>query len=105
MLRLVLIAAVLAATPALASTDRDTAVSALAQVYNSVDLCGLTVSRARVDAYAEAARGPDDALFNVDVFRATQALYAEQRDWTKEQTDAYCVTATEAVKKTLAVSP
>ena len=105
MLRTISIALLLTVTPALASTDRDTAVSALAQVYNSVDVCGLVVSRASVEAYAEAAHSPDDKLFNVDVFRATQALYEEQKGWDKAQTDAYCVTATEAVKKSLASTP
>jgi hypothetical protein len=43
-------------------------------------------------------RPPGDAMFNVDVFSATHALYAEQKGWTEEQTKAYCKTAAETAK-------
>ena len=95
MKRLLLIAATaaLAATPAFAVVDRQTAVTTLAGFYNSADVCNLLISRAKVEEYANANRPADDALFNVDVFRATQALYTQQKDWTKAQTDDYCKTA------------
>ncbi|MBI4922578.1 MAG: hypothetical protein HY834_12595 [Devosia nanyangense] len=92
----------LSVTPAFATTDRDTAVSQLASLYNSVDVCGLILSRAKVDAFRDAARQPDDTLFNVDVFRATQALYAKQKDWTPEQTKAFCA-ETIATARTLGI--
>ena len=82
--------AALIATPAFAADDRDTAIKNLAGFYNSADVCQLQISRAKVDAYRSANTPASDALFNVDVFRATQALYASQKDWTKDQTDAYC---------------
>jgi outer membrane lipoprotein-sorting protein len=85
-------------TPAFAAVDRDTAVSTLASLYNSADTCKLIISRAKVDAYAEANRPADDSLFNVDVFRATQKLYADQKTWTDEQTKAYCAKAAETVR-------
>ena len=58
----------------------------------------LNISRAKVDAYADANRPAGDALFNIDVFRATQALYTEQKDWTEDQTKAFCKTALETVR-------
>ena len=89
-------------TPAFATTDRDTAVSQLASLFNSADVCGLILSRAKVDAFRESARQPDDTLFNVDVFRATQALYAKQKDWTPDQLKAYC-TETIATARSLGI--
>jgi hypothetical protein len=99
MLKLAALTLLLAATPALAAApvDRATAVSALAGFYYSADACSLQISRVKVDAYAEANRPANDALFNVDVFRATQALYAAHKDWSKDQLDAYCKTARQAV--------
>lgn len=89
----------LAATaPALAAVDRATAVSTLAGLYNSADVCNLAISRAKVDAYRDANAPAGDTLFNVDVFQATHALYAKQKDWTKDQTDAYCKTAADTAK-------
>ena len=88
----------LVATPALATDTRDTAIKNLAGFYNSADVCQLQISRAKVDAYRGANTPANDTLFNVDVFRATQALYASQKDWTKDQTDAYCKTAAETAK-------
>ena len=93
--RLLILAAtaLLMVTPASAAVDRQTAVSTLAGFYNSADVCNLLISRVKVQEYADANRPADDALFNVDVFRATQALYTQQKAWTKEQTDEYCRTA------------
>ena len=88
----------LVATPALAADDRDTAIKNLAGFYNSADVCQLQISRAKVDAYRSANTPANDALFNVDVFRATQALYASQKDLPKDQLDAYCKTARETAK-------
>lgn len=88
---------VLLATPALAD-DRATAVRNLAGFYNSADVCQLQISRAKVDAYRTANTPANDSLFNVDVFRATQALYASQKDWTKDQTTAYCKTAADTAR-------
>ncbi len=85
-----------------ADSERDTAVTQLATLYNSVDACGLILSRAKVDAFRESSQRPDDRLFNVDVFRATQALYAKQKDWTPEQLKTYC-TETIAMAKTLGI--
>ena len=84
----------LVATPALAA-DRATAITTLAGFYNSADVCQLQISKAKVDAYRDANTPANDTLFNVDVFRATQALYASQKGWTKDQTDAYCKTASD----------
>ena len=59
MLKLALVlAAALLATPAFADTppDRDTAVSTLAKLYNSADVCALFISRSKVEAYAASAR-------------------------------------------------
>ncbi|HEY4166010.1 MAG TPA: hypothetical protein VGM96_04515, partial [Reyranella sp.] len=80
------------ATPALAAApvDRATAVTNLAGFYNSADICQLQISKAKVDAYRDANQPAGDAMFNVDVFRATQALYASQKDWTKDQIADYC---------------
>jgi|GEM_PF-3608568 len=92
MLRSIAIAALLIATPALAAApvDRATAVANLAGFYNSADICQLQISKAKVDAYRDANAPAGDTMFNVDVFRATQALYASQKDWTKDQTSDYC---------------
>src|SRR3569623_2049012 len=87
-----------AATPAFAAVDRATAVSTLAGLYNSADVCNLSISRAKVDAYRDANAPAGDSMFNVDVFTATHALYDQQKTWTKDQTDAYCKTAAETVK-------
>jgi hypothetical protein len=92
MLRTIALALILIATPALAAApvDRATAVSNLAGFFNSADICQLQISKAKVDAYHDANMPAGDALFNVDVFRATQALYASQKGWTKDQTADYC---------------
>ena len=89
------LALLLASTPALAATppDRDTAITTLATFYFSADVCGFSISRAKVDAYREANKPADDALFNVDVFRATQALYAGHKDDTDAQTKTFCQAA------------
>jgi hypothetical protein len=92
------LAAALVVTPALAADDRDTIIKNLAGFYNSADICQLQISRAKVDAYRSANTPANDALFNVDVFHATHDLYASQKDWTKDQTAAYCKTATETAK-------
>ena len=90
---------ILAATsPALAAVDRDTAVTTLASLYNSADVCNLVISRAKVDAYRSANTPAGDAMFNVDVFQATHALYAKQKDWSKQQLDDYCKSAAETVR-------
>lgn len=83
----------LASSPAYALTDRATAIETLAGVYNSVQACNLLISRAKVDAYADAARAPDDTMFNIEVWRATTALTESQKDWTDEHLKAYCATA------------
>ena len=86
MIRTVLTAALLlTATPAFAAVDRDTAVTTLAALYYSADACNLSISRSKVDDYRDANTPSGDALFNVDVFRATQKLYTDHKDWTKEQ--------------------
>ena len=87
------LAATLLASPAFAADDRDTVIKTLAGFYNSADVCQLQLSRAKVDAYRTANTPPNDALFNVDVFRATQALYASQKNLSKDQLAAYCKTA------------
>lgn len=87
-----------ATAPAFAAVDRATAVNTLAQMYASVDACNLALSRAKVDAYRTANSPAGDTLFNVDVFQATHALYATQKGWAKDQTDAFCKTATETAK-------
>lgn len=92
------LAAALLASPAFAADDRDTAIKTLAGLYNAADICQLQISRAKVDAYRSANTPPNDALFNVDVFRATQALYASQKDLSKEQIAAYCKTARDTAK-------
>ena len=97
-LALIALAAALLATPALAADNRDTAVKNLAGFYNSADVCQLQISRAKVDDYRTANTPPNDALFNVDVFRATQALYASQKDLSKDQLAAYCKTALDTAK-------
>lgn len=99
MLRPVLIALALVATPAFAAVDRDTAINTLAGLYYSADVCQLSISRAKVDAYRDANAPAGDSLFNVDVFRATHALYDQQKGWTKDQTDAYCKTAADTAIK------
>ena len=86
------------ATPAFAAVDRATAVSTLAGLFNSADVCNLSISRAKVDAYRDANTPAGDTMFNVDVFTATHALYDQQKNWTKDQTAAYCKTAAETVK-------
>lgn len=99
MLRYAALAAMLlATTPSYAAVDRETAITTLAGFYVAADICRLSISRAKVDAYAEANRPAGDAMFNVDVFRATQALYAQQKDWTEDETKAYCKTALETVR-------
>lgn len=99
MIRSALLASLLLlATPAFAAVDRETAITNLSSIYNWAEVCGLQISRAKVDAYRAANTPPNDALFNVDVFRATHALTAAQKDWTKEQTAAYCKTALESAK-------
>lgn len=92
------LALALLATPAFAAVDRETAVTTLAGLYNSADVCNLSISRAKVDAYRSENTPRDDAMFNVDVFNATHALYDQQKGWSKAQTDAYCKTATETAK-------
>lgn len=92
------LALVVSTLPALAAVDRATAISTLAGLYNSADVCNLSISRAKVDAYRAANAPKDDALFNVDVFKATHDLYDKQKDWTKDQTTAYCKTAADTVK-------
>ena len=87
-----------ATAPAFAAVDRATAVNTLAGLYNSADICNLAISRAKVDAYRDANAPAGDALFNVDVFQATHALYAQQKSWAKAQTDAYCKAAGETAK-------
>ena len=87
-----------ATAPAFAAVDCATAVNTLAGLYNSADICNLAISRAKVDAYRDANAPAGDALFNVDVFQATHALYASQKTWAKGQTDAFCKTATETAK-------
>src|SRR5690349_12222700 len=79
MLRPLIIALALTATPALAAVDRATAVSTLAGLYNSADVCNLSISRAKVDAYRDANAPAGDPMFNVDVFQATHALYDQQK--------------------------
>jgi hypothetical protein len=99
MIRTALIAALLlTVTPAFAAIDRDTAVMTLASLYYSADACRLSISRTKVDAYRDANAPSGDALFNVDVFRATQKLYTDHKDWTKEQLADYCKTALESAK-------
>ena len=100
MLKLALIALALLATPAYAAAtvDRATAVTTLAGLYYSAAACNLSISRAKVDAYRDANAPAGDTLFNVDVFNATHALYAQQKDWTKDQTAAYCKTAADTAK-------
>ncbi len=100
MLRPVVIALALVATPALAAVDRETAVSTLAGLYNSADVCNLSISRAKVDAYRDANAPAGDDAFNTDVWLATHALYGQQKSWTKEQTADYCKKAT-ATARTL----
>jgi hypothetical protein len=97
MLKALLPALLLAATPVLAATppDRATAVSTLAALYYSAEACNLSISRDKVNAYADTARLAGDAMFNIDVFRATHDLYGAQKDWPKDQVTAWC--ATEAV--------
>ena len=98
MLRPLIIALALLVTPAFAAVDRETAVTTLAGLYNSADVCNLAISRAKVDAYRDANRPAGDELFNVDVFQATHKLYDQQKAWTKEQTADYCKKATETAK-------
>ena len=98
MLRPLIIALALLVTPAFAAVDRETAVTTLAGLYNSADVCNLAISRAKVDAYRDANAPAGDPLFNTDVFQATHALYASQKGWAKDQTDAYCKTAAETAK-------
>jgi hypothetical protein len=93
-----LLALPLFTAPALAAVDRETAVSTLAGLYNSADVCNLSISRAKVDAYRDANAPKNDAMFNVDVFRATHDLYDKQKNWTKDQTAAYCKTAAETAR-------
>ena len=98
MIRAAALLLALSVTPAFAAAtiDRDTAVANLAGFYYSADVCNLSISRAKVDAYRDANAPAGDAMFNIDVFRATHALYDTQKGWTKDQTDAYCKTAAAA---------
>ena len=98
MLRPLIIALALVATPAFAAIDRETAVSTLAGLYNSADVCNLPISRAKVDAYRDANRPAGDDNFNTDVWLATHALYGQQKTWTKEQTADYCKKAVTTAK-------
>lgn len=95
MLKTLTIALLLAVTPVVAATppDRETAITTLATFYFSADVCRFSISRAKVDAYRDANKKPDDALFNVDVFRATQALYSGHKDDTDAQTKTFCQSA------------
>jgi hypothetical protein len=88
----------IAASPAMAAVDRDTAVKTLASLFNSADVCQLSISRDKVNAYRADNAPAGDTTFNVDVFRATHALYDQQKTWTKDQTDAYCKTAAGTAK-------
>ena len=88
----------LLATPAFAAVDRATAVSTLAGLFNSADVCNLSISRAKVDAYRDANTPAGDTMFNVDVFTATHALYDQQKSWTKDQTADYCKKAAANVR-------
>lgn len=101
MLRFAITLLLLSSVPVLAATpvDRDTAIKTLAGFYNSADVCKLSLSRAKVDAYRDSVTPPGDALFNVDVFKATQSLYAEQKTWGKPQTDAYCKAALQTAQQ------
>ena len=100
MIKALLPALLLAASPVLATTppDRASAVSTLAALYYSADACNLSISRDKVNAYADTARPADDPLFNVDVFRATHDLYAAQKGWTKDQVAAWCKTEAATAK-------
>lgn len=98
------LALIAATTPAFATVDRGTAIANLATLYYSADVCNLIIKRDKVDAYRDANAPAGDALFNVDVFRATKALYDTQKGWTQDQTDAYCKTA-EATAKSLGIIP
>ena len=101
MLKALIPALLLAATPASAITappDRATAISTLAALYYSADACNLSISRDKVNAYADAARPAGDTLFNIDVFRATHDLYGTQKDWTKDQISAWCATEAATAK-------
>lgn len=100
MLRIAALAALLTvATPASAETEREAAINTLAGLYNSVDVCHLTVFRSKLEGVADGLRPKDDARFNVDVFFASQALYKAQKNWTKEQLDTYCAASLETAKK------
>jgi hypothetical protein len=90
MFKIVTIALLASATPALAATDRATAISTMAALYRSVDVCGALLDRTKLSAYADSIRPAGDALFNVDLFRATRDLDTAQKTWTKDQTDAFC---------------
>ena len=84
--------------PAFAAVDRATAVTTLAGLFNSAEYCNIPISRAKVQAYQADNTPAGDAMFNVDVFNATHALSTQQKTWTKDQTDAYCKTATETAR-------
>ena len=94
------LALALLATPAFAAPtlDRATAVQNLATFFYSADACRFPISRAKIDAYRTANTPNGDAMFNVDVFRATQKLYADQKDWPKDKLADWCKTTLEAVK-------
>jgi hypothetical protein len=105
MLRIVFFATLIAASPALAADqaaatapDRTTAVSTLASLYYSADACEFSISRDKVAAYADAARPAGDALFNVDVFRATQDLYTQHKGWPAEQLNSWCASEAATIK-------
>lgn len=100
MLKTLIVSLVLVAlaSPAFAAVDRATAVTTLAGLFNSAEYCNLSISRAKVQAYQANNTPPGDPLFNVDVFRATHDLSTQQKTWTKDQTAAYCKTATETAR-------
>lgn len=107
MLRIALFTALLAASPALAATqtatatatpDRDTAVSTLAGLYYSADACEFSISRDKVSAYADAARPAGDPMFNIDVFRATDKLYADHKGWPAEKLNTWCASEAATIK-------
>lgn len=96
---LIVMSPALAAAPAPASTpDRATAVTTLAGLYYSADACEFSISRDKVNAYRDAATPAGDAMFNVDVFRATQDLYTQHKDWKAEQLNTWCASEAATIK-------
>jgi hypothetical protein len=106
MLRIIALTLTLAtASPALAADqaaattpDRGTAVSTLAGLYYSADACEFSISRDKVNAYRDVATPAGDAMFNVDVFRATQDLYTQHKDWPAEQLNTWCASEAAIIK-------